>query len=82
VKFVVVDELYAAFLNESRTRGRRLGPRTGNPGPPNFSVKFAVVDELYAAFLNESRTHGRCLGRRTGNPGNRFAVGDERSGLV
>ena len=27
-----VDELHAAFLNESRTRGRFLGPRTGNPG--------------------------------------------------
>ena len=25
-------ELHAAFLNESRTRGRRLVPRTGNPG--------------------------------------------------
>jgi hypothetical protein len=32
VKFVGVDELYAAFLNESRTRGRCLVPRTGNPG--------------------------------------------------
>jgi hypothetical protein len=27
-----VGELHAAFLNESRTSGRRLGPRTGNPG--------------------------------------------------
>jgi hypothetical protein len=32
VKFVGVGEPYAAFLNESRTRCRRLGPRTGNPG--------------------------------------------------
>jgi hypothetical protein len=32
VKRVGVDELHAAFLNESRTRGRLLGPRTGNPG--------------------------------------------------
>jgi hypothetical protein len=32
VKFVAVDELHAAFLNESRTRGRGLVPRTGNPG--------------------------------------------------
>jgi hypothetical protein len=32
VKFGNVDELYAAFLDESRTRGRRLVPRTGNPG--------------------------------------------------
>jgi hypothetical protein len=29
---VGVDELHAAFLNESRTRGRSLVPRTGNPG--------------------------------------------------
>jgi hypothetical protein len=32
VKFVGVDEFHAAFLNESRTRGRCSGPRTGNPG--------------------------------------------------
>jgi hypothetical protein len=32
VKFVGVDELHAAFLNESRTRGLLLVPRTGNPG--------------------------------------------------
>jgi hypothetical protein len=32
VKFGGVDELHAAFLNESRTRGRLLGTRTGNPG--------------------------------------------------
>jgi hypothetical protein len=32
VKFIGVDELHAAFLNESRTLGRILGPRTGNPG--------------------------------------------------
>jgi hypothetical protein len=32
VKLDGVDELHAAFLNESRTRGRFLGPRTGNPG--------------------------------------------------
>ena len=32
VKSVGVDELHAAFLNESRTRGRRLVPRTENPG--------------------------------------------------
>jgi hypothetical protein len=27
-----VGKLHTAFLNESRTRGRCLGPRTGNPG--------------------------------------------------
>jgi hypothetical protein len=32
VKFVGVDKLHAAFLNESRTRGRCLVPRTGNSG--------------------------------------------------
>ena len=32
VKLVGVVELQAAFLNESRTRGRCLVPRTGNPG--------------------------------------------------
>jgi hypothetical protein len=32
VKLVGVDELQAAFLNESRTRGPCLVPRTGNPG--------------------------------------------------
>jgi hypothetical protein len=32
VKCDGVDALHAAFLNESRTRGRILGPRTGNPG--------------------------------------------------
>jgi hypothetical protein len=31
-KLVGADELYAAFLNESRTLGRCLAPRTGNPG--------------------------------------------------
>jgi hypothetical protein len=32
VKFVGVDEPHAAFLDESRTRGCCLVPRTGNPG--------------------------------------------------
>jgi hypothetical protein len=32
LKFVGVDELHAAFINESRTRGSCLVPRTGNPG--------------------------------------------------
>jgi hypothetical protein len=32
VKSGGVDKLHAAFLNESRTRGRLLSPRTGNPG--------------------------------------------------
>jgi hypothetical protein len=32
VKFVGVDELHAAFLNESRTRNSCSVQRTGNPG--------------------------------------------------
>ena len=32
VKSVGVDELHAAFLDESRTRGCCWVPRTGNPG--------------------------------------------------
>jgi hypothetical protein len=32
VKFRGFGQLHAAFLNESRTRGRLLGPRTGNQG--------------------------------------------------
>ena len=32
VRLVGVDERHAAFLDESRTRGRCLMPRTGNPG--------------------------------------------------
>jgi hypothetical protein len=32
VNLVGVDEPLAAFLNESRTRGDCLVPRTGNPG--------------------------------------------------
>jgi hypothetical protein len=36
VKFGGFDELYAPFLNESRTRGRFSVPRTGNPGISRF----------------------------------------------
>jgi hypothetical protein len=32
VKFTGVDAFHAAFLDESRTHSRLLGPRTGNPG--------------------------------------------------
>jgi hypothetical protein len=54
VKFVGVDQLHAAFRNESRTRGRCLVPRTGNPGislvsreiwdPTNLSLQLSGVD--------------------------------------
>jgi hypothetical protein len=39
VKFIGVDAFHAAFLNESRTRGRLLSPRTGNPGTPLCPVQ-------------------------------------------
>src|ERR1700677_1033146 len=41
VKFMGVDALHAAFLNESRTRGRLLGPRTGNPGTRSVQCSVA-----------------------------------------
>jgi hypothetical protein len=38
VDLVGVGELHAAFLNESRTRGRWWRPVAGNPGRPSFSA--------------------------------------------
>jgi hypothetical protein len=40
VKSVGVDELDAAFLNESRTRCRCLVPRTGNSGQAVFGLEW------------------------------------------
>ena len=62
VKFGDEDTPHAAFLNESRTRGRGLGPRTGNPGssPGQLPVPFGTmlsVAGLYCIFLGE-RTLG------------------------
>jgi leader peptidase (prepilin peptidase) / N-methyltransferase len=62
VKFGGDDTLHAAFLNESRTRGRSLGPRTGNPGrsPGQLPVPFGTMLSLagvYSIFLGE-RTLG------------------------
>jgi hypothetical protein len=34
-----VGELHAAFLDESRTRGRWWDPETGNLGRPSFSAQ-------------------------------------------
>jgi hypothetical protein len=48
VKFVGVNELHAAFLNESRTRGGWLVPRTGNPG---ISLVFREMWDTTALFL-------------------------------
>src|ERR1700677_311501 len=42
-KLVGVDELPAAFLNESRTRGRCLVPRTGNPGSRSFFARCGIT---------------------------------------
>jgi leader peptidase (prepilin peptidase) / N-methyltransferase len=62
VKFGGDDRLHAAFPNESRTRGRRLGTRTGNPGtsPGQLPVPFGTMLSLaglYSIFLGE-RTLG------------------------
>ena len=46
MKFVGVDKLHAAFLNESRTRGRCLVPRTGNP-----EVWFSLGENHEKAYL-------------------------------
>jgi hypothetical protein len=43
VEFVSVDELQAAFLNESRTRGSCLVPRTGNPGQAAFWLEWETT---------------------------------------
>jgi hypothetical protein len=39
---VGVGELHAAFLNESRTRGRWWRPVAGNPGRPSFSAQVCL----------------------------------------
>jgi hypothetical protein len=54
VKFIGVDELHAAFLNECRTLGRILGLRTGNPG--------SAVEGTGGAFAH------RWLTCKTGSP--------------
>ncbi len=58
VKFGGDDPLHAAFLDESRTRGRSLGLRTGNPGtaPGQLPVPFGTMLSLaglYSIFLGE-----------------------------
>ncbi len=61
-KFGGDDTHPAAFPRESRTRGRKVGPRTGNPGtsPGQLPVPFGTmlsVAGLYSIFLGE-RTLG------------------------
>jgi hypothetical protein len=53
-EFVGVDALDAAFLNESRTRGRGLVPRTGNPGQAAFWLEW---DATAAPLLLLLRLH-------------------------
>jgi len=48
MKFVGVDELHAAFLDESRTRGRCWVPRIGNPG---ISLVFREMSDTNALSL-------------------------------
>src|ERR1700674_4010018 len=45
VDFVSVGELHAAFLNESRTRGRWWRPVAGNPGRHRFRPTYPVANE-------------------------------------
>jgi hypothetical protein len=52
VKFGGVDEPHAAFLNESRTRGRLLGPCTGNPG-----ISLVFREMWYTTALNPPFFH-------------------------
>jgi hypothetical protein len=57
VKFGDKDKLYAAFLNESRTRGPLLVARTGNPG---ISLVFREVwdSEDLNGFAYEAKNWG------------------------
>ena len=55
MKFGGVDELHAAFLNESRTRGCIEGSEVGNPGSlgmtnlgPAFSLEQALLGQATA----------------------------------
>jgi hypothetical protein len=58
VKFVGVDELHAAFLDENRTRGPFLVPRAGNPG---ISLVFREIWDTTA--LNRQVFHPICKER-------------------
>jgi hypothetical protein len=65
VKFVGVDELHAAFLNESRTRGRCLVPRTGNPG---ISLVFREMWDTTDVDRKVRRTNRESEGKSSGIP--------------
>jgi len=55
VKFGGVDALYAAFLNESRTRGRLSRPRTGNPGTGLLEFSMGAKQASRAFQTSEKR---------------------------
>jgi hypothetical protein len=70
VKLVGADEFHAAFLNESRTRGGRLVPRTGNPGisrflrdggggrwPPLYNLEGYSIEESRLKFIIVKKPH-------------------------
>src|ERR1700690_53507 len=59
VKFGGLGALHAAFLNESRTRGRLLGPRTGNSG---ISLVFREMwdPRTLTFFANRANKTARC----------------------
>jgi hypothetical protein len=64
VKFDGVGKFHAAFLNESRTLGRRLEPRTGNPG---ISLVFREMWDT-AAFNPKPSTQNQPTGNWTSAP--------------
>jgi sugar phosphate permease len=55
VKFYGVDKLHAAFLNESRTHGRCLMPRTGKPGIPSIESEAREVAAPSSIFRGSNR---------------------------
>ena len=63
VKFVGVDELHAAFLNESRTCRRCLVPRTGNPGQAVFRLEWDNGSRSVTHRPKKIRTWDSSLGK-------------------
>jgi hypothetical protein len=65
VRLGEVGELHAAFLDESRTRGRWLEQRTGNPG---ISLVFREMWDSTALICEDSRSDANLKGRIRGIP--------------
>jgi hypothetical protein len=65
VRLGEVGELHAAFLDESRTRGRWLEQRTGNPG---ISLVFREMWDSTAVICEDSRSDANLKGRIRGIP--------------